>query len=637
MPHDRTRHDAAAPGWGATGGPASTEALVDALGMAFATFTLYDDPTGETAFARAVETLGRAHTYPWRIETGVDGFLSQGELVAARREGSLRVARRLFSLGIAAIDVVAPPSPGDLLALFDLLGPETGEDEARKLLAARGVTSVRLLDRAMLLGGETPPDDDTATRAAAIGTDHPAAFVLAMLSDGSAEPADVALQFVEEYERAHLLVDLDDTWGMEELIHAFVEGFSYLPEAHRAAIFSLLLQRGHRPENTAFLDQLSGLEIAELDRMFGSDGHPLLAEYLRVAGEEGGRPTDRLARDTDRSRPLGAQIVDQVATVLQATDRSGRGATEEALARIAASLPDGGDAHRSVANLLRGMLKLSAADGEMAGISEVWASRVAGALEAGDLGTADDWMTAALEPGVSPADRRTLMGALRAAVGRPSLAAVATVLAEPPGDGAPGAVVARAAPLFAVDLLVEELAAEDRKSRRKGLLRALQVAARHQPAALLPHLADERWHVVRNAVVALGTSRWAEAAAALHPPARHGDHRVRIEALRALRRLDDPDAARLLVDRLADAHPAVRAEAGRLLGSLGGPGIDRSLIDATRSPDLDTALAATAALGWRSTGEARTALAALAGRRAWFGRARALRRAARTAQEAHRE
>ena len=374
-------------GRGSTAGPASAEALVDALGMAFATATLYEDPRTVEAFDRALATLRRAPSYPWRVEVGVDGFSLEGEDVAVRREGSLRMSRGLFALGIAAMDLLSPPTGDDLMCLLDLLrAPEPPED-IRGELADAGVRTISLLDRALLHRGDAVEDDDQAIGQGA-ADNSPAAFVLRMLEDAANDPWTVAQRFIDEYEQAHLLVDLDDTWGTEELIHAFVDGFWYLPEAHRAEIFSMMLERGHREENLAFLDQFGGIELAQLNRMFGSSGHPLLSEYLRVASEEGGRPSDGLGAliAGNSSQSLTSRIVGQVASVLRGGTSEGGPHPETAVDRLAAARPDSDDAIRSTANVLRGLLSLAEDPEEFRTTARVWATRVSAALGSNESG-----------------------------------------------------------------------------------------------------------------------------------------------------------------------------------------------------------------------------------------------------------
>ncbi|MBU1866693.1 MAG: HEAT repeat domain-containing protein [Actinobacteria bacterium] len=638
MAQETTRPETGGLGRGSTDGPASAEALIDALGMAHSTFTLYEHPASVEAFGRAVDTLGRAPFYPWRAEVGVDGFAVDGELVAVRREGSLRLSRGLFSMGIAAVDLVSPPSGDDLLALLQLLGGAQLPEDAREALEAAGVRAIRLLDRAMLLGSdaEATEDDDRPPTTDSLADSSPADFILGMMEEGDHAPRTVANRFVGEYERAHLLLDLDDAWGTEEIVHAFVDGFWYLPEAHRAEIFSLMLERGSRPENIAFLDQFGGTELAQMNRMFGSSGHPLLSEYLRVAAQEGGRHGDLVDLVIgNHSQSLTSRIVDQVASVLRARSAGGATRSETAIERLATAQPSEAETRRSVGNVLRGLLALADEAGTIEPTSRVWAERVAAALATGDLQAADDWINAAAGLHLDDRSKAALVTSLAVAATGPATDAIARLLTDPTSQG-PGSSVRRAAPLFAAEGLIAELGGEGKAGRRKSLLTALQIVARQRPEGLLPHLTDPRWFVVRNVAIALGTSRRADMAVHLEPVASHPDYRVRIEALRALHLLKGEGSADLLLGRLGDTHEAVADEAGRLLGGLQAPGIDRRLVEQTASADPDRAVAAIRALGWRTTGEARATLSRVARKRLAWGTARRLRTAARRAMEGAR-
>jgi len=618
-------------------GPASSEALVDALGMAFSTFTLYEDPRSLEAYGRALDTLRRAPHYPWRAEVGVDGFALNGEPVAVRRDGSLRFSRGLFALGIAAMDLTSPPTGDDLFGLLQLLGASEPPEDAAGALTDAGVRSIRLLDRAMLLAGEgddESADEKPATTTVAVADDSPAAFILRMMEEGDNAPRTVASRFVEEYERAHLLVDIDDTWGIEELIHAFVDGFWYLPEAHRAEIFSLMLERGARTENTAFLDQFGGTELAQMNQMFGSDGHPLIAEYLRVAAEEGGRHGDGLGDLVagGHTQSLPTRIVDQVASVLRARAAEGSTRSETAIDRLANNRPSEDEGRTSIANVLRGLLSLAHTNGTFESTAQVWASRVTAALAADDLRAADDWINAVAGLNIDEISRATLLRSLAASVTAPAVDTLARLMTGPAPDG-PGSTARKAAPLIAADGLIRELGEEAKASRRKSLLKALQVLARLRPQSLLPHLTDPRWFVVRNVVIALGTSRRSDMAAHVEPLASHTEYRIRIEALRALYRLVAGTCGDVLLEHIGDDHAAVAEEAGRLLGGVDGPDIDRRLAGRIASDDPDEAMAAVAALGWRTTVEASNHLQRMAHKRFTWGRTRSLRAAARQALE----
>ncbi len=622
---------------GVSGGPgtapASLESLVDALGMAWTSYTLYENPRHVEAFMRAVEILASAPGYPWRAETGVDGFAADGELLAVRREGSLRMARRLFALGTAALEFINTPSDTDLIHLFDLLALVDPPDDPGAALEDAGVSTIRLLDRKMLRSGADPAEEERIPGTHVLENDDPSTFVMGLLEGGDADPAAVAATFVGEYERAHLLIDVGDTWGSEELVHAFVDGFWFLPETHRAQIFSLMLERGDRPENTVFLDQFGGMELAEMNRMFGGGGHPLLADYLRVAAEEGGRHQDDLGDLVvgDPTGSLAADIVERVAAVLRTKGNTGERPSDAAIERLGEAHPTGADSRRSATNTIRGLFHLAGTPESIASIGEVWARTVAAALAAGDLESSDAWMNTITGLQLDEDARRCLLEALSDNMSPPAIDTLARLLVGPPPDG-PGTIAREAAPLFAIAGLIRDLSTEETKGRRKMLLRALQVVTRLKPESVITHLSDPRWYVIRNVLIALGTSEHPMTAHHIVPLCSHADHRVRVEALRALYRIQGPGSANLLLASTLDRDEMVRTEAGRLLGGIDDPGIDRRLLERTQSPDLVKALRSIAALGRRNTASARTALRGIVKKRpAWWGRARRLRRGARQA------
>ena len=120
----------------------------------------------------------------------------------------------------------------------------------------------------------------------------------------------------------------------------------------------------------------------------------------------------------------------------------------------------------------------------------------------------------------------------------------------------------------------------------------------------------------------------------LEPLTGHHDSRIRREALRALQRLLNEDAAATILAALDDPDSEVRRHAAGLLREMRDPEVDRVLERRAADPGLGIAdrLIAVNTLGRRGTAAAGAALGELARRRFVFARTeRAVRRAARGA------
>jgi HEAT repeat protein len=501
-------------------------------------------------------------------------------------------------------------------------------DHFAKDLRAAGVTTITVLHTSVGTDDEEPEDDPE--RAWYISYDgDPEPFISALMAEAGNDSRAAAQSFVSEYERVFDLIDPSDRWGAEEVTHAFVDAFWYLPSEHRASVFSLMLERRARPENLAFLDQFGTMELSEMNRMFGAAGHPLLAEYLRVAAEEDGRQTTDLSSiDGDPAEALGRAVIDQVASVLSATDPTGTPATDAALARLRSQAPKARDHGRSSVNVVRGLLGMAATEDTFREAASVWAVRVVAALRTGNVRAAEAWMRTAAEIDLDPTRRSLLMDVLKRRLGAEAIDTLVDVLVDRPDEAS---LLQRLAPLYAASPLVQALGAEPEMARRKRLIAALTPIARARPTALVGHLEDPRWYLVRNVVLILGTTGHRGLADEVIKVATHEDHRVRLEVLRALSRLRPDRGSDHLLRALDD--PEIASEAASLLATVQDAAIDLALGERLDAADsIDVRLRLIDALGKRRTDRASAKLQEIADRRlALFGAARRLKRAARTA------
>ncbi|MDX1689818.1 MAG: HEAT repeat domain-containing protein [Acidimicrobiia bacterium] len=591
--------------------PVDTAEIVDAFGLAWATFTLYEDPIGIDSFARAVRTLTRCPAFPFTLAVGPESFLEEGEPVPHRREATVRLARRIFGMGAAAVEFVGAPTGTDLITAFRIVA--AGEEDPNRTLADRGVS--RIAFRRRVLGdGAAAPSAEPSLVSSYAGDPDP--FVRDLVEKPGADPSSVAREFVAEYRRVMDLRDHDDRWAAEEIVHAFVDAFWYLPPAHRAAVVASMLDNADDASGV-FLDQFSGSEIAELDRQLsdGTGGHPMLAAYLDAAARHGDHRRDDL-------HATGDAATGSVAALLDAARAGGDGERRAVLDRLRAAAPDRRAHARAALRVIRGLLVLGVEQDDLDRPADLWAERTAAAIAARAPSVADAWVD--LVRAVDDDGRATLLTELGRRMDRDALdGLVALFEADDPGP------TVALAPLFATGRLVEELGVETDQSRRKRLLAAVEHLARAHPAALVPHLDDPRWYLVRNVVKALGGARRPAVVPHVEPLLDHPDERVRAEALRTIHRLDPAGAIPHLVD--AVRHDPQPERAAALLGAVDDPAADRALDDALdASSDRGESLRLVAALGRRRTAASADVLTRLARRRfALFGTARALRTEAR--------
>jgi hypothetical protein len=138
------------------------------------------------------------------------------------------------------------------------------------------------------------------------------------------------------------------------------------------------------------------------------------------------------------------------------------------------------------------------------------------------------------------------------------------------------------------DKLVERLASEENPNRRRVLIDVLAMIARIDPFPLLGYIHDSRWYVVRNLAVILGRSGRSEIADRVVGMMKHEDHRVRVDALRALSPLLGSASLDYTLASLQDEHPRMRQAALSLLRGNSNPKVDKVLVEAlgkAKEPD----------------------------------------------------
>jgi len=590
--------------------PARVDTVVDALGVAWTTFRLYRDPRSIEAFRQAVATLATAPDFPWLVEVRRDDFVWNRHPVPARRRAVGRLASEAFARGIGALGFTSPPHPDDVLALFEVIGGEPARAGTAPLqaLAESGAGAVLLVEHGTLVEG---PDGQEQPADGRLVVEH-AVYQVGQSPGGQAETADGVEGFLDRYlwEYGHFQESMndEDLARHGEMTRACIDSLSSLSREEQATLLARLLDRHDDPAFRTLLDQLADDDLARLADDLDARAHPLLWEYLRIACDQGSRSRRLLRRLLEGSGQAG-RLNERVERLLAGQDGAAPGA---AAARLAAQRPDGARHRRAGVDTLRALL--ATPDDESFGrLAALWSRKVTDALQGGDLPAARAWL-AAMAPGSLAPDRVGLVGAEMAKLMRAGL--LDALMAEPEAGRAAGLDQAAALAVLAPAVLIDQLATQAERDRRRALVDMLATAARADPAPLLQRLNDERWYLVRNLVIALGRSRRPEVASALLPLCSHPDHRVRTETLRALRSLDPGVATEAALAALADRAAAVRAQAATLLRESDDPTIEEALIGRlANGPPAAEGVAIVTALAGRGSEAARACLRDLARRR----------------------
>ena len=126
---------------------------------------------------------------------------------------------------------------------------------------------------------------------------------------------------------------------------------------------------------------------------------------------------------------------------------------------------------------------------------------------------------------------------------------------------------ARSLGQVAVEWLMGIVAVANHERTRRTLVRALGEMCEGNPELMAPWLADERWHVVRNAVVVMASATGGAPTGLLKPLLHHPEPRVRQEVAAVLATTDLDAAHPLLLELINDSEPAIRGAALHRLGS----------------------------------------------------------------------
>ena len=611
------------------------EKLVQALAVGWGGVQLYPDPPAVPAFISAVETIGEFADSSLVLTVGVEGFSTESGPVFCSHSAAERLAQALFAKRIEALEILSPPTPEELTRFFQLVAHDSVEldQDLPALMLAEGMNAIEVRSRDLL--EERGEDQEIMSEPAT--ERHP--DVQAMFEEGSVRqmgerimalsPAtSAASEFVKSYRQAYGLVDAGDPAGLQRVAQTFVDAFFRLDHDYRTAVFEAVLDVRVEAPFRNFLDQFSADELSDLAGAVDNSALPLLEEYARVVTEMQGRDPGLVkqvmgAGTTNARRAVAGTVGIHLARFLD-NDSGGEGGIDAIAAEVEALNQE----PREGWLVLGDLFTIENRTERLRRLLRIWVAKLGAAIKSKAFPEAFAWL--GVLDGVDV--ESSLLDDAYDQVVTEQVMEILTDSDAPHREIRDRLLLDLAG--HAGDRILEQLAVEEDPGRRRMLIDIVGEMARVDLHSILPGLSDSRWYVVRNLAIALGRSGRKAAGEPLARLTRHEDHRVRIEALRALLPCVGSAAVGQLVAALADEHIRVRGAAIYLLATLDDDVVIPALRDALSDVDrpIGVRVAAIEALGRREDGESRELLEEMAQSRARLSAsARALRAAARGA------
>ncbi len=642
--------------------------LLSALGAAWTTYRLYPNPVDQPAFQMAVQALASFEGSHLGFEVGAGWFAWNGEPLESRRDGVDRLATQLYLHDVETLRLAEPPTARDLATFYGLIdGDDAGHEHGGidVALDAAGITSLAVVRRGLLGRRGDSEDVEAPGRGAGADGDGEAAAlsegakfvvegappteVAAWLErDAGGDPAAVAQRFVETFEEIHAGTTGGDDGGIGDALAPYwsdatapppivtlAGAFGHLDDAARVPILRAFLAQSGEVAHRLFLDQLSGRELAELAAGLSDEERDELLGYVRSC-------LDRDEGDMAELLPLlssGDEIREERGSV--AGRIGGLVSNPEGVLAVSGetfdALHEALDENHYPAlarQVFRGLFACETRDHRFRRLLRIWTGRVAAFVRLGAFGDAATLLAAIRDDPAYPRERRPDVDAALGKLLTPDLLDDLVQRFSEGGEADDALALLTQLGPGAAAKLVEALALEEDPGRRRALIDLVGAVGARHPKPLIAALQDGRWFVVRNLATALGRTGRTDAADALRKVARHDDHRVRGEALRALVRLRREEGTADLVAALSDRHERVRETALGYLRTGDFAGVDAAVAAAVEGDELPAEVLGPVVelLAKLRTPAAAGALEALAGRKlALRSGDRAVRQAAREA------
>jgi HEAT repeat protein len=583
-------------------------ALLRQLWLGLSTYRLYPENPQRPGFAPAVERIGTASEEALAggrvdVEIRGDRFVLSGTPLSADANVQ-RLALSCFERRVERLIVVAVPTAAELEQLFFALtqplpdlehagGVESVLREAEVasiFLSAIGPGTVEGADHAMeaAIPAPAPLNVDVLASELMLEDLHgspsdQAETLLTRLREVFAEGASRGGPLIELHTAAHdMLTDLPDDVRrslMEMLVDRVRDdplAGSLIGTMNSSQLTRALVDvgRGGQRSPVDLARDLAASGVREVDIVD-------LTRALEAGHEDVGTiiaGLEQLGIDLEGGQATaGASVLDVLSEYLTATEREDLGSM-----RSAAEV--GGQEMRAAQLLAVADYLSLETDLERAGEAlDIWAEELRRALRARD----DREVAALLLP-----LREALLGgaeeraALYAACVRSALApevVLEAVTAEAAEDHPHLATLLGPFGDEGVEALLDLLGDEQDRNRRGLLFGALRRIVPEHIGPVVARLSAERWFVVRNAVLLIGSAGNPSVLPSLAEAARHPSPEVRREVPDALASVGGPAAVPYLVRIALAGEPDLRRQAVSSLGTLMGQEAAEGLAEVVRA------------------------------------------------------
>jgi len=569
----------------------------DALGIGWGVHELYPNPVTQQAFQSAVARLSVLEGTSITYEIGAGTVSCSDEVLAIERGGTSRLSLRLFVHEIEWLELIGAPTAQDLAQFFELLDADEHSIRAgggiAPALGDRDVWSISVTQRGLLSDElERPWEEREGDHGADAGDGGNRAAKLARMITGGATPQAVAEMIEEEaggdvermaesfcdaYRVVYPAAEASgpSSESVPELLAAyrlapksrppidtFAEAFFLIPIEAQAGILSDFLQNRSEGLHSLLLDQFAGLELAELAPHLTDEVFTELVGYARdVVDSESGSADELLpmvsaARDVKVARRSAA---DRIREMIE-----GIGGLGGATGGLAGKLRrETADAEELEVYVLRVLIEIEDRPDRFARFVDSWCRRVSETVQAGNLERALVLVNAGTTDVKISAQKQRVVESGLIELLRSDYAVFNEAAQDPERRERLGELLAGFGEAAAAHLM-ERLSVEEDAAIRRALIGLLVIVGGHYSKPIVGFFSDPQWFVVRNAVTIAGRIGGADWTPHLLPLLDHRDHRVVIEALRALTPLAPDEAVPGLVRSLAHDNERVR-ETGLLL------------------------------------------------------------------------
>jgi hypothetical protein len=575
--------------------------VVGALCRALSTWRLYPNAANQPAFAAAIKAIGQEATHgPLHIRVSRDRFASPSGTFGDDNETSRSLAAALYERDVIELHIRSAPEPSELAAFAEMVNEEPsvieGEGGANSYLELRGVAAIGVTTRDLAVTGHevlapTPKLPDTLR---SLLQDEKG---LAARIEGEFEPGK-GLDYLEGLLQEGLLLDV----GGEDLYSRIGDTVASFSEDYRADVIELSVQSLPAGFGTAITSQLSDGELSEvLTSLARTRGLDVAIAYARKVVEHSPGRRDELplvvgknliANGFDKDLVLHAFGTSRLLEKKSADasfkiEGMSLAAVEEPdleQLRAEASFP-GGQVDRAVGlATFKALLTAELGDDEFQGLAEFGEQAIRSGVKEGDPRRSLALLEAMIEASEGQPDgsprRERLEEAARSAVSAELVSDLLSPVSPEMED--PSRRLLAILREKSIPALLERLAQEPDRSKRKVLVEMLTDVAYMDVQVFLTALNDKRWYFVRNVVTVLAKAGVHETARHIEPLLRHNDPRVRREAVRAVAMISGTEAVPKVRSCLSDVDEGVRLAAIAALGMVRESEATRYLMEVVR-------------------------------------------------------